>query len=66
MLLKHNISVTIEIETKIENYFLYFSAVFIRPYSLNQSFRKVNNKILKKVSKMATETDNLFDFQEEI
>ena len=30
------------------------------------SFKKVNNRLLKKVSKMATERDNLFDFEEEV
>ena len=30
------------------------------------SFKEVNNRLLKKVSKMATERDNLFDFEEEV
>ena len=30
------------------------------------SFKEVNNRLLKKVSKIATEWDNLFDFLEEL
>ena len=30
------------------------------------SFKEVNNRLLKKVSKMAAEWDNLFDFEEEV
>lgn len=30
------------------------------------SFKEVNDRLLKKVSKMATEWDNLFDFEEEV
>ena len=30
------------------------------------SFKEVNTRLLKKVSKMATEMDNFFDFEEEV